>query len=267
MCCVGVKGGKHIWKFYEKYLWVCKQVGVSLAGVGNPDKAFEPTTRGQLLGIYFDTVLWIWWLSDEKIRRYTNDIMDLHKKGEASQRVIWGVVGKILYVSPLIPESKYHLSALLRMNRQSEDPNCLVILTDLAKEQLVYWNAMIQLCATGSPIPSGYDVCPLWAQIGDSDAAGGSLCVAGRGVGIVLQDQWTFLHWPALINSNKECGDCGMRWKCKLSFLELVGHALHIMAFPELTSGATISTRIDNHGSVVIARYVHLNGGVVWGGI
>ena len=39
-----------------------------------------------------------------------------------------------------------------------------------------------------------------------------------------------------------------------MNFLELVGHALHIIAFPELVAGRTICTKIDNHGSTVIAR-------------
>ena len=254
MVCIGDSDGKHIGEYYKKYLWVCSQVGVSLAGTDNPDKAFAPTTRGQLLGIFYDTVLWIWWLSEEKIRRYTNDIVDLLKKGESSQRGIWEMVGKILYVAPLIPESRYHLSALLKINKLSEDPNHLVKLDDLARDQLVWWRAMIQLCATGSPIPSGYNVCPLWAQFADSDAAGGSLLVGGRGVGAMLKDQWTFLHWPAFINSNMKAECCGVMWRHKLSFLELVGHALHIMAFSDKVTGRTICSLIDNHGSVVIAR-------------
>jgi hypothetical protein len=210
---VGCGDGTKIWEFYKKYLWVCSQVGVSLAGTENPDKAFAPTTCGQVLGIYFDTVKWIWWLSGEKIRRYSNDIVDLLKCGESSQRGIWEMVGKILYISPLVPESRYHLSSLLKLNKLSEDPNFLVKLDGLARDQLVWWRAMINLCATGSPIPSGYNVCPLWAQVGDSDAAGGSLAFGGRGVGAILKDQWTFLHWPAYINSNKKSACCGRMWR------------------------------------------------------
>ena len=38
-----------------------------------------------------------------------------------------------------------------------------------------------------------------------------------------------------------------------MSFLELVGHALHIISFPDSVSGRTVCTKIDNHGTVVIA--------------
>ena len=216
MCCIGTRDGKHLQRYYDTYKWVCEQVGISLAGTDNKDKSFEPNTKGQLLGIHFDTISWKWWLSDEKISRYTNDIMDLYRKKEASQRVIWEVVGKILYVSPLIPDSRYHLSALLKANKKSKNANELVILDDLALSQLLWWRAMIPLCATGAPIPSGYNECPLWAQFGDSDAAGGSLMVSGRGVGVVLGNKWTFVHWPKFINTEVKASCCGMAWRIVL---------------------------------------------------
>ena len=41
------------------------------------DKAFGPTTNGSMLGINFDTVAWKWWISEEKVIRYTNDLSDI----------------------------------------------------------------------------------------------------------------------------------------------------------------------------------------------
>lgn len=149
-------------------------MGVSLASLDDPDKAFAPCTRGQMLGIYFDTALWIWWLSHEKIARYVNDIDNLRKKKETTQREVWSVVGKIMYVVPLVPSSKYHISALLRLNHISENPNTLVVVTREAKEQLDWWFIFIQMCDGMMPIPTGYDECPPWALEADSDAAGDS---------------------------------------------------------------------------------------------
>ena len=158
MCALGTANSSLLQYFYARYVRICKEVGVSLASLDDPDKAFSPCTRGQMLGVYFDTKLWIWWLSAEKIARYVNDIDCLRKKKETNQREVWSVVGKILYVSPLAPSSKYPLSASLRLNHVSETPNELVTVSSEAKTQLDWWFCFIQMCDGKMLIPSGYDL-------------------------------------------------------------------------------------------------------------
>lgn len=241
--------------FYQTYKRICSDIGVSLAEEDDPDKAFPPSTRGQMLGIHFDSVKWIWWLSEDKISRYVNDILDLKTKGEGDQRTVSSVVGKILYVAPLIPSGKYHLSDLLKIFKFSDNPNDLIVLNCGAKDQLFWWYNMIQLCGGGMPIPTGYDSCPVWAIFADSDAAGGTSHTKGRGVGAVLGNSWAFLLWPSYINSDLKATCCGSRWRHKLSFLELCGHMLHLCAFAKECVGETVCTRIDNSGTCVIARH------------
>ena len=148
------------------------------------DNAFAPSTRGSILGIWFDTVLWIWWISEEKVSRYTNDLLDLIALSSTTQRKIWESVGKGLYVASLLPGSKYHVSEMLRVNNLSDNPSEVIVLTKALKKELAWWVPMIRLIGLGMPIPSGADVCPVDALQADSDAAGGSL-KGGAGVGIV----------------------------------------------------------------------------------
>lgn len=236
-------------KFYAKYLWVCNEVGVALAPTDDPDKCFAPTTRGSMLGINFCTVEWIWWLAPEKIDRYINDVNDLVLAGEGDLRTVQSVVGKIQYVSMLIPSAKYHISALLLIN-QGEDPNQLVVLTEGAKRQLMWWRTMLRLC-TRMPIPRSFDRCPAWAIPSDSDASGGSIGAAGRGCGAVLGKAWAWLVWPGYINSDRIAPCCKVMWKNKLSFLELCGHFLHLACFPLEVQSRVVCTRIDNDGTVI----------------
>ena len=112
---------------------------------------------------------------------------------------------------------------------------------------------MLPLCARGSPIPSGYDLCPPWAKVGDSDAAGGSVHAAGKGLGVVVGQSWIYLPWPRLFNSMAKASCCGKFWKNKLTFLELNGAMARLCGFPEDCIDSSVSTHIDNRGSVYVS--------------
>ena len=241
-----------IWKFYRQYWNVCRRVGVQLqeSDDAGKDKAFAPTTRGSMLRIWFCTVSWRWWISEEKVTRYGNDLYDMSRCAETTQRQVWETVGKVLYVSVLLPGSKYHVSALLKANKQSKDPHALVVITDLMKKQLLWWVDMVRLVGEGMPIPSSYDVCPVNAIQADSDSAGGTLR-GGAGCGVVLGEAWAQILWPHFMNTTAKCV-CGAQFKHKLSFLEMVGHFLHVSVFAKENIGKNIRTNIDNSGTVML---------------
>ena len=182
-------------KVYQRYLDVCTKTGISLQEPKDAasDKAFGPTTEGSMLGIWFNTVTWKWWLSSDKVLRYANDLTDLLQTEETSQRTIWESVGKILYVSYLIPESKYYTCSLLKTNNQSEDPKARIKITEEMKREIRWWIPMVRLVGEGMPIPPTYNVCPPLALEADNDAARGSKKGA-PGCGIVMGDAWAYLE-------------------------------------------------------------------------
>ena len=254
LCAIGSQDGVMIWRFYRQYQDVCRRVGVQLqeADDAGADKAFSPTTKGSMLGIWFCTVTWRWWISEEKITRYCNDMLDMTKCVTTTQRKVWETVGKVLYVSVLVPGSKYHVSALLKANKQSKDPHASVVITDLMKKQLFWWINMVRLVGEGMPIPSSYDVCPINAIQADSDAAGGTLR-GGAGCGVIFGKAWARVLWPHLMNTSAKCV-CGAQYKHKLSFLEMVGHFLHVAVFARENVEKVIRTNIDNSGTCFLAN-------------
>ena len=254
LCVISPRDGMMIRRMYKQYTEICRMVGVSLQEPDNVglDKAFSPTTRGVMLGIWFCTETWTWWLSQEKIARYSNDLLEMSHMDETTQRMVWQSVGKVLYVSVLLPGSKYHTSALMAANNQSRDPNALVGVSKLMKVQLLWWVDMIRLVGNGMPIPHDYEVCPPHAIQADSDAAGGSLR-GGSGCGVLFGNAWSQVLWPHFMNTGARCV-CGSQWKHKLSLMEFVGHFLHIVVFAEENVGKIIRTNIDNAGSVILAR-------------
>ena len=223
LAAVGPAGSDILDVFYETYKKLCSDIGVSLASTDNPEKAFAPTTRGTLLGVVFDTEKWLWYLSGDKVDRYLNDIKDLSVKKYEKMKVIKSVIGKILYVVPLIPRSELHVSRLHILNNVTEDLSALVPITEEVVVDLNWWITIIRLTREGLPIPShhGVKIPPMSTRIADSDAAGGSLQSRGRGLGAVCGNAWTFVMWSSLINSEQRAPCCGNRWRSKLSFLEV----------------------------------------------
>ena len=161
VCMIGSE--KMVREFYDTYKEVCSDVGISLQDARDAadDKAFKPTQRGSMLGVWFDTNSWIWWISEMKVLRYVHLVLQMLKVDLVSQREIWSVVGKILYVSCLIPGSKYHISELLKINNMSKDRHEMVLLTKKAKSQLKWWIPMLRLAGRGLPIPGPFESCPL----------------------------------------------------------------------------------------------------------
>ena len=54
----GPPDGKLVEEFDRTYLEVAKKIGVELAPRDDPDKSFAPTTKGQVLGVWYDSASW-----------------------------------------------------------------------------------------------------------------------------------------------------------------------------------------------------------------
>ena len=146
----------------------------------------------------------------------------------------------------------------MKLNYSSDVGSTIVPISVEVKEQLTWWSYFLRLCfqtkESRMQIPSGYDRPPLWAKQGDSDAAGGSLTSVGHGLGIVVGSQWGYIPWPKLFNSSAVAPCCNMKWRHKLSFLELNGHMARVCGFPDDVRDSIVVTNIDNSGSCRMAE-------------
>ena len=257
LCAVGPSNKPWVHNFYRVYCQLCADVGVSLAPTTDPEKAFAPTTTGVMLGISFDSKEWVWWLSAGKMHRYINDIKTLGNSDEATLGTIQSVVGKILYICPLIPGSKYHVSSLHGINDYTgtKHKSDIIKITPEAKKELEWWLIMTRLCGNKMPIPTGHEsVPPSWTLMGDSDASGGNCRVLGHGMGAVMGSGWAWVQWPLSMKNNKLTECCNIPWRMKMSFLEMNGHMLHLLAFATECENQVVATRIDNQGTVIMAK-------------
>ena len=67
-------GSAQLKRYYEKYREIAEKIGVSLAGEENKAKAFGPSTRGEVLGLNYDTWYWKCWIPREKSTRLIREL-------------------------------------------------------------------------------------------------------------------------------------------------------------------------------------------------
>ena len=113
VCSVSPKGSGRAKRFYDCYGEVCDKIGVRLATVDDPDKAFGPSTDGIVLGVCYDTERWVWYLREDKISIILNMLENAMEDEEMTQRTVQSLNGKLVNIRCLIPVSKFYLANLI----------------------------------------------------------------------------------------------------------------------------------------------------------
>ena len=100
-------------RFYRAYLEVCEELNVRLADLTQKDKIFEPRTDGQVLGIDYDGLEMVWYLSEEKMGSIMELIEKLREDGEGTARKMKKLCGKLVDIRDLVEGAKYYLAHLI----------------------------------------------------------------------------------------------------------------------------------------------------------
>ena len=250
----GPPDGKLVELFDKTYFYVASRIGVELAPRDDPEKSFSPTTRGQVLGVWYDSKSWTWWISDEKITIILNMLKDLILTDKCEQWVLWKICGKLINIMVVIPPGKFNIDQIIIANSvftDKSDRKEMVQLWPELKDQLRWWILFLQMCNKKMPIPDLDEKAPVWAIPIWSDAAGGSLVSHGHGAGcVIFPTFWTYAPWGKRINSGRVFE--GKRLDRKLSALELSGQLIGICAGSHILRNQTAVGRVDNAGSVRI---------------
>lgn len=244
-------GSRALHELDRAYQWVAAEIGVQLAPRDDPGKSFAPCHSGVILGVEYDTVSWTWAIPKERLDRLLCALHDILAGDTVELKVLESVVGKIIHVRPLVPDGRFNIDALLRAQALARVKSGPVKLDELLRRQLVYWKILLPVCSGRMPIPDPDRVLPVWALEAFTDAAGGSLRSRGLGVGAVCGANWAYLPWSRLINGAGSQAS-GHRFGRKLSFLELMGPLLVLVAMPEVCMNKPVRVWVDNAGSVHI---------------
>jgi hypothetical protein len=185
----GPPDGKLVEKFDRAYIEVAEKLGVVLASRDDPEKSFSATTRGQVLGIWYDSESWTWWIGDEKLAIILNMLKELILYEECEQWVLWKICGKIINIMVLLPPGKFNVDQIIRADNvytDKADRKEIVQLWPELKDQMRWWILFLQMCNVKMYIPNIDEKAPVWAIPIWSDAAGGSLVSHGHRAGCVI---------------------------------------------------------------------------------
>ena len=242
-----------IYKFDESYKVIADYIGVKLAPRDDPDKAFAPSTCGTILGVQYDTLKWTWSIPLEKMTRILELIYDILGRETVEGTMIESLAGKIIHIRALIPESRFHVSELMKCVREVRLGGKVIEVNDSLRMQLDYWRIMIPYCNGNMNIPNIDALFPQWAIDFYTDAAGGSGVSKWHGLGVVFKHGWCYLPWTRNINFGKRDRNGRILAK-KLSFLEILGPLLVLCCAPDIVRGKNIKVWVDNIGAVEIWR-------------
>jgi len=142
--------------YSEEYEKICGLLNIKLADeCPKHDKAFKNVKEGKVLGIWFNSVSMEWRLPSEMAVKARSAIYEIYNSEKASLQAVQSLVGRlndIALMCPFLTAYRRNISAMLS---NAEDHNLEeIVITDLAKDDLLMWWAAIEDCETGLPIPA-----------------------------------------------------------------------------------------------------------------
>ena len=99
--------------FYNTFKDVSDSLGVKLAPPGDRDKEFEPSQKGVVLGVFYDTVNWTWSIRDDKLSIILNKIQDCIEDEVMTLRDIKSLCDQLIDIICLHFEFKFYLGSLI----------------------------------------------------------------------------------------------------------------------------------------------------------
>ena len=129
--------------FYNAYREVAEEVGVSLANEVDPDKAFNATHEGKVLGVMYNLREWRWWVSEDKLVDIIHKLVNVRNSVKVQNGEMLSLNGKLTHYMNLVPGGAWQRGFLLAMQDKDGNHGAEVIVTDLAREQAAWWLANI----------------------------------------------------------------------------------------------------------------------------
>ena len=243
---------------------VATSLGVKLAPRDDPEKSFGPTTSGIVLGVLYDTVNWTWAVPQKRLDVIINMIWDVLELDRVPAKLIESLVGKLIHVKPLVPDSRFYVSelqlavALVRREEAWQEASkvskpIFVERTAMMTAQLHYWRTLLPACSGRVPIPNLSECVPPGVKEFFTDAAGGSFSEKWHGLGAVGPGCWAYVPWPRSYHDGKRSVE-GRQLGRKLTYLELLGPLLVLASAPDLCLRQDIRVWVDNAGAVQIFK-------------
>ena len=257
LCSVGREGDEVLYSYFYKYRDWAERLGIELAGLDDPGKAFAPCTQGEILGLYYDTERWVWYMPEEKGKRLLAFMCDVLESRGATLADMMTLLGKLNHYMTLV-QGRHERGFLYAAIKGIKDMKSWVKLDDFAVMQLWWWVVNLRVVQYGgASLADPLEHNAAGALVLHSDAAGGG-SNKWKGWGCYCPEKGEVVRgeWPNFILKDnlykKE------KWGSKLTLLE--GYAA-LMAFvtwlPEVKKRGAVELRVDNIGFCYAWRKGH----------
>ena len=257
LCSVGREDDELLYNYFYKYRDWAERLGIELAGLDDPGKAFAPCTKGEILGLYYDTERWVWYMPEEKGKRLLAFMCDVLESRGATLADMMTLLGKLNHYMTLV-QGRHERGFLYAAIKGMEDMKSWVKLDELAIMQLWWWVVNLRVVQYGGASladPLEHNVAG--ALVLHSDAAGGG-SNKWKGWGCYCPEKGEVVRgeWPNFILKDNLYKN--EKWGSKLTLLE--GYAA-LMAFvtwlPEVKRRGAVELRVDNIGFCYAWRKGH----------
>jgi hypothetical protein len=255
---VGPRSSGWCEEFLSNYKKICSEINLVLAEECKSfDKAFGCTTRGKVLGIYFDTTNQTWRLPDDKKSKTISAIDAILEKSEVTLLQMQSLSGRLSFASSMCPFMncfKFNINSVLAnaiANGYTHAPSPAI-------EDLKIWRNFLSSNEQWLPIPHEKNEPPLGCLNFWSDAAGfpdNGIWTSDIGCGIYGSDidgntiLGFQLLWPkpfitmATDNKRKRFGN-------KTTTLEMIAILIPFLTIPKKLKNCHIRILTDNMACV-----------------
>jgi hypothetical protein len=139
--------------FSLAYTEICKKCNVKLAGnCPSKEKAFENSSEGKVLGIWFNSSNLTWRMSEKKIFKISSVISEAASLDQIPLELFQSLMGSLNSFAQLMPFMKNFKKPLNDcLSEAILNGSCS--LSSHAKKDLCIWAACVRDCLKGFPIP------------------------------------------------------------------------------------------------------------------
>ncbi len=239
--------------FAEKYVEVCKKVGIPLADLcKDREKAFEPGRTGTVLGIFFDSDQMTWKLPSEKARKILLEIENFSGKRTCTLVEVQKLHGLLNDVSLMLDFAKGFRFEIIRLlGKFANDPDGRRLVTENLRADLRIWSGMISTAVNGFPLAEISGRAPPNALTFVLDAAGAAYrWIDGKKTNVTVEDDRGVASvgfsegkvvfaggckWPFELLTSKKDSNGGLMG-FKSTMLETIGLLIPFVSHPELVA-------------------------------
>ena len=224
---IGVDVESRAWEGFYDLRELLRELGL----VENQEKAVLPSQRQICLGIEFDTVAMTMSVSEPRLREIRSLLSEWLTKRSATQRELQSLIGKLMFISKCVRQSRPFMNRLLSVLRGLRKPHYRIKLTRAFQKDLYWWSTFATVFNGVSILP-GID----WSAPDSVFATDACL----RGCGGVRDKTYFHACFPRRIVS----------LKLPIHDLELLAVVVAVKLWKDEIAGQRVLIYCDNEPSV-----------------